>query len=807
MVGSNAQLSASTNVLISDVGKLDLYTAGNQTIGSLAGAGDVVLNNKTLSVGSNDSDTRFNGVLNTGSSGKLIKEGTGTFALGGAAANNTHSIVEIAAGTLLLDKHSGDSTRLAVGTSANVTALTIADGATVSLGGSHSLDANDALSQINLTSNIQIDSGGILDLNGRRLTVNEIIGAGAIVNNGTQAAVLELGRSSASFTLGTSITAGSNGHGVELIKTGTGTLTLDTTVSYAGIDQVTIDNGILTQNGANTLSATTDVVILSGEILDLGDHDLAIGGLSGAGNVDLGAGTLTVGSGSDYELSGVISGTGDLIKTGSGQLILGNNQTYTGATTVSAGELRFGDGNSRLLPTTSGITVDTGATVAFESSRTVTMEKTDFITGDGSFIKDGTGQLTLNGANNFSGGSTLIDGTIVLGGFDDTSGSDITGLGTGTIKVAGEATLTTASGVEPTLPNSFVIEPDATLHLKARNTNSTITLAGGITGAGDLTLDTRADTAIILASDVNIGGEVTIRADSTFKTSLQVGNGGTTGSLLAARIYADRYGALVYDHASGHTAELAVAYEGKGHFLKNGAGELELKQPLQQSSLGNTYINDGTLTLMGENLLSRESDLIINGNGTLNLNGFNQTTVSIENGGNSFRDGVPDNGGGHIDTGAGGVLKLLAGSGTFSGVISGLGGLTKDGTGRLTLTGASTYTGPTQVLAGYLRFGADNNGTIVDALSDQTAVYVADGATLEVTPAAQSVGSIAGEGVINLYGYTLTVGTDDQNSVFSGEIIHSSGSLIKTGAGTLELAGANTVQIPTAAPPPFKAVN
>ncbi|TQE98688.1 MAG: hypothetical protein FKY71_12525, partial [Spiribacter salinus] len=188
---------------------------------------------------------------------------------------------------------------------------------------------------------------------------------------------------------------------------------------------------------------------------------------------------------------------------------------------------------------------------------------------------------------------------------------------------------------------------------------------------------------------------------------------------------------------------------------------------------------------------ARESYLIVNGNGTLNLNGYDQAVTYLEDARSSFRDGAPNNGGGAIDTGAGGILTVLDGKHTFSGVISGSGGLTKDGTGRMTLTGANTYTGPTQVLAGYLRFGADNNDTVVDSLSDQTAVYVAQGAELEVYPESQSVGSIAGEGEIDLYGHTLTVGANNTDTTFSGEI-SSGGSLIKTGSGVLELSGANT---------------
>ena len=65
-----------------------------------------------------------------------------------------------------------------------------------------------------------------------------------------------------------------------------------------------------------------------------------IGRLSGDGSIVIASGQtlLTViGNGTTRTFSGVISGAGSFSKSGAGELILDDNQTYTGATTIHQG--------------------------------------------------------------------------------------------------------------------------------------------------------------------------------------------------------------------------------------------------------------------------------------------------------------------------------------------------------------------------------------------------------------------------------------------------------------------------------------
>jgi autotransporter-associated beta strand protein len=91
--------------------------------------------------------------------------------------------------------------------------------------------------------------------------------------------------------------------------------------------------------------------------LDLNGHAETIGSLAGGGNVQLGSGTLTVAgvNASPTDFSGKITGSGSLVKNGSGTLILsGSTNDYAGNTAVGDGTLTV----TGKLTATSGVTVD-----------------------------------------------------------------------------------------------------------------------------------------------------------------------------------------------------------------------------------------------------------------------------------------------------------------------------------------------------------------------------------------------------------------------------------------------------------------
>lgn len=156
-------------------------------------------------------------------------------------------------------------------------------------------------------------------------------------------------------------------------------------------------------------------------------------------------------------------------------------------------------------------------------------------------------------------------------------------------------------------------------------------------------------------------------------------------------------------------------------------------------------------------------------------------------------------------TGAGNSFTAAgAGNTTVTDAITtGVGGVTKTGTGTLLLSGANTYTGTTTIGAGVLTV---TNGAAIADTADVTLSNIA-GATFLVA-GSETIGSLQGGGTTGgnvsiATGAALTVAATG-SSTFAG-LITNSGALVKSGAGTLTLSGANTYL--TAAAPLSAAVS
>ena len=138
---------------------------------------------------------------------------------------------------------------------------------------------------------------------------------------------------------------------------------------------------------------------------------------------------------------------------------------------------------------------------------------------------------------------------------------------------------------------------------------------------------------------------------------------------------------------------------------------------------------------------------------------------------------------------------------TMGGLVSGSFNLTKQGGGKVILSGANTYSGVTAMTGGTLQLGA--GGVIPDGVGKGD-VSVGAGCTLDLNGFSETVNGLTGANSTSIVDNTaagttatLTVGGNDATSTFAG-LIQNSGSgstvnLIKTGTGTLTLAGANTL--------------
>ncbi len=211
------------------------------------------------------------------------------------------------------------------------------------------------------------------------------------------------------------------------LGTGTGTSTLPPLYAAPG----------------NILPSTTPVTISSGGTLDLNNANLpiVIGSLASSDSttrVLLGTGgTLTTGGdNTNTTFAGVLSGGGQLVKTGNGDFTLAGSNTYSGGTAISGGTLQLGDGASKNGSVPGNITDNARLTFANPNAQTYT----GAISGSGSVTKTAAGALTLAASNIYSGGTEVDEGTLVA-----SNGTNGSATGSGTVTLSG-GTLASGTG-------------------------------------------------------------------------------------------------------------------------------------------------------------------------------------------------------------------------------------------------------------------------------------------------------------------------------------------------------------------------
>ncbi len=203
--------------------------------------------------------------------------------------------------------------------------------------------------------------------------------------------------------------------------------------------------GTITSSKAFTLCDQTTVTGLmqlnAPGSLVLSTFSLNVGSMSGNSPIDLGSQTLTVGSdNTSNTYSGIISDAGTLVKIGSGTLVLGANNTYTGSTSITNGTLLLAIANALssgtpisvtggvlnlggLIQTTSsavslqsgtiqnGTIIATGPAYTFQSGIVSAN-----LAGSAGLTKSGNGTLTLSGSNSYTGGTVVSQGTLIMSG-------------------------------------------------------------------------------------------------------------------------------------------------------------------------------------------------------------------------------------------------------------------------------------------------------------------------------------------------------------------------------------------------------
>jgi len=277
----------------------------------------------------------------------------------------------------------------------------------------------------------------------------------------------------------------------------------------------------------------------------------------------------------------------------------------------------------------------------------------------------------------------------------------------------------------------------------------TTTLSGNLTGTGGFTLDTPS--TLVLTGTNSYDGETIVAAGV-----LQVGNGGSTGSLGSGNV--TNNASLVVNRTG--SLEIGGTITGTGSLTKQAAGSLTLSGTNTFS--GGTTISAGTLLAGSDSAFGTDAV-------TIGAAGVTLGTTADRTLANA------------IDLANSGVVDSGSHALTLSGAISGAGDFTKTGTGSVTLSGANTFTGGLTVSAGTLATSAANR------LVATAAPVVASGATLSLG-GDQTLAVVTGSGALDLAAGTLTVGST--TGEFAGALT-GAGSLLKSGAGTLTLSGAS----------------
>ena len=756
-----------------------LRVGNGGTSGSL-GSGTVT-NDATLDFNRSDDLTVANTITGTG---VLTQSGGGSLTL--TAANTYSGGTTLSSGTLRI----GDG-----GTTGSLGPGNVTNNATLAF------NRSDAVTVANPISG----SGSIIQLGAGTLTLagTNTYSAGTTLSSGT----LALGSAGALGTIGNltfnggtlqfsvanttdySARFSSSANQAYRLDTNGQIVTLSSALTSLGGSLVKLGSGTLTLTGTNTYSGGTT---LSAGTLQLGSS----GALGTSGALTFNGGTLRYSASNttdysarfssaanqDYRLdtngqsvtlaSALASPGGSLTKLGSGTAILAAANTYTGATTLSAGRLQIGNGGTTGSLGTGSVSISAGATLAFNRSNTATV--TNDISGAGILTQLGSGTLLLSGNSSFTGGTTLSGGRLALGSAGALGSSGAITFNGGTLQFSAANTTDYSTRFNTSANQVYRLDTNG----------QSVTLASALTSSGGTLTKLGSGTLTLTGANTYSGGTAVSAG------TLQVGDGGSLGS---GDVSLSNDTTLVFNHSDDLTVTNSItANLGDGltlvpvfgRILKLGTGTLTLTGPVEPEvtvSAGSLQISsrlglrDSYLTIENNSAVIFESNGVLNFRGYLNGSGSvtkigggdlviysslgysGSTTISA--GTLVLADGARLGPGDLINNAA-----LMVNTDNYIWVenrISGSGTLTKLSSGTLVLTGANSYEGSTLLLRGTLQVGDSS-----------------------------SSGSLGSGDVIN----HAHLAFNRSNNLTVANLVSGSGSLSQLGSGTLTLTGNNSYE-------------
>ncbi|EBP8532846.1 fibronectin-binding autotransporter adhesin ShdA [Salmonella enterica] len=456
--------------------------------------------------------------------------------------------------------------------------------------------------------------------------------------------------------------------GAKSARAAHGTFTVDAGSTFTVTSELDETTATSNWNGSKLTKQGDGTLILSNTGNDYGDTEIDGGILAAKDAAALGTGDVTIAESATLALSqgtldNNVTGEGQIVKSGSDELIVTGDNNYSGGTTISGGTLTADHADSL----GSGDIDNSGVLKVGEG------ELENILSGSGSLVKTGTGELTLSGDNTYSGGTTISGGTLIAANVNALGSGDIDNSGTLILDANGAfelANVTTHSGATTALAagstldaGQFTQEDGSTLSIDlgaatddAVITADSVALGGtlNVTGIGSVTdsWTPEAYTYTLIGSDSAITtdfDDLTVagmnREDVDFLTiDGKVDEADNTHYDLTASLswYADRDNATTDAHGTftlsdpdggfnvaatltdvDDTLDPGSRWDGKS-LTKEGAGTLILSGDNDYS--GGTTINEGTLvaastTALGTGLVDNNATLVLDVDGEVSAVG------------------------------------------------------------------------------------------------------------------------------------------------------------------------------------------
>lgn len=658
-------------------------------------------------------------------------------------------------------------------------------------------------------------SGGAISFsvtNGIEIASNITSAASSSTNNGAVSITIA---SSSAFTPFDGKVTGIINAGA-FTKSGAGTLMLSGQNTYTGL--TTISAGVLNiQNSSALGTSTGNTSITNGAALEIqgginitsesltlnGTGISSTGALRSISGNNIWGGTISLGSSSEiavdantFSLNGIISGSNSISKEGTGTLIFGATNSYTGTTTIINGILKLTTGTN--IPDASGLIFSSSNATLDLNGVSETLYYLNSSSGTPGIITNSNLSTTpfsliinyTSTANTYTTYASIEDGAAVL---------SLIKRGNGTQTLRGSSTYKGVTNVEAgtlyirnsnalgTIDAGTIVSTGATLQINSVNigdesltlngttaTNGALYVSGTSTWGGDIILNSN--------SIINCTNNLTINGIISGSGNLQISGGGIA-YLMSANTYTGsttiNSGATVNIQNNNGLGDLTGSTT-----IASGAdlqlqGNIAINEVLSISSSGSA----GAITnISGNNSILKTVTLsaafsILSDAGTLTLDASNSITGSF---------GLTIGGNGNV---------IVNGT-----ITTGSTNITKNGTGTTTFNQANTYTGSTTISAGILSIFNNNAlGTIAGGTTISSGASLQlNGLTIGTEALILNGGTLINNVSASTWAGTISLGTGTSSTLNTNfdltlnGIISGSGNITKLGSSTLFINSANT---------------